>query len=146
MTLRETLLDLQNLGPLEIAEFGRDPLQTRAQQGERVEQGGVAVTRVTFRALEAQTVDWYLATGEWHDRAGGYAIQGRGAGLVAAAARGRMGGRKPVVTPDKLRRARALIAQGLNVREAAARLKLGKTALYEALAAEQGQPRMAVSA
>jgi DNA invertase Pin-like site-specific DNA recombinase len=59
------------------------------------------------------------------------------AGLAAAAARGRKGGRKPVVTPDKLRRARGLIAQGLNVREAAARLKVGKTALYRALAAEQ---------
>jgi hypothetical protein len=41
------------------------------------------------------------------------------AGLVAAAARGRQGGRRPVVTPGKLERARALLAQGLNVREAA---------------------------
>lgn len=55
------------------------------------------------------------------------------AGLAAAAARGRKGGRKPVVTPDKLKRARTLIAQGLTVREVAARLKVGKTALYEAL-------------
>jgi DNA invertase Pin-like site-specific DNA recombinase len=57
------------------------------------------------------------------------------AGLIAAAARGRKGGRKPVVTEDKLKKARALLAQGLNVREAAKRLKIGKTALYEALAA-----------
>jgi septum formation protein len=28
-------------------------------------------------------VAWYVATGEWRDRAGGYAIQGRGAALVA---------------------------------------------------------------
>ena len=55
------------------------------------------------------------------------------AGLTAAAARGRKGGRKPVVTADKLQRARELIANGLNVREAAARLKVGKTALYVAL-------------
>lgn len=55
------------------------------------------------------------------------------AGLTAAAARGRKGGRKPVVTPDKLKRAQTLIAQGLTVREAAARVKVGKTALYEAL-------------
>ena len=55
------------------------------------------------------------------------------AGLQAADARGRRGGRKPVVTDDKLRRARSLITQGLNVREAAARLKIGKTVLYEAL-------------
>ena len=55
------------------------------------------------------------------------------AGLSAAAARGRRGGRKPVVTADKLQRAREYIANGLNVREAAVRLKVGKTALYTAL-------------
>ena len=55
------------------------------------------------------------------------------AGLAAAAARGRKGGRKPVVTDDKLRRARALLAQGLTVREAAGRVRVGKTVLYEAL-------------
>ena len=57
------------------------------------------------------------------------------AGLAAAAARGRKGGRKPVITADKLQRAREHIANGLNVREAAARLKIGKTALYAALQA-----------
>jgi DNA invertase Pin-like site-specific DNA recombinase len=57
------------------------------------------------------------------------------AGLCAAAARGRKGGRKPVMTADKLQRAREHIANGLNVREAAARLKVGKTALYAALQA-----------
>ena len=57
------------------------------------------------------------------------------AGLSAAAARGRKGGRKPVITADKLQRAREHIANGLNVREAAARLKVGKTALYAALQA-----------
>ena len=56
------------------------------------------------------------------------------AGLKAAEARGRKGGRKPSVTPEKLARARALVASGLTVREAAGRLKVGKTALYEALA------------
>lgn len=55
------------------------------------------------------------------------------AGLDAAVARGRRGGRRPVVTEEKLRRARTLIAQGLTVREAAARIKVGKTALYAAL-------------
>ena len=57
------------------------------------------------------------------------------AGLAAATARGRKGGRKPVITADKLQRAREHIANGLNVREAAARLKIGKTALYAALQA-----------
>lgn len=55
------------------------------------------------------------------------------AGLAAAAARGRTGGRRPVVTDEKLRRARALIAKGLSVRDAAVRLRVGKTALYEAM-------------
>jgi len=55
------------------------------------------------------------------------------AGLAAAAARGRKGGRKPVITADKLQRAREHITNGLNVREAAMRLKVGKTALYAAL-------------
>lgn len=55
------------------------------------------------------------------------------AGLSAAVARGRKGGRKPVVSADKLEKARLLMAQNLNVREAAARLKIGKTALYTAL-------------
>lgn len=40
-------------------------------------------TDVTFRTLSRGERDWYLATGEWRDRAGGYAIQGRGAALVA---------------------------------------------------------------
>jgi DNA invertase Pin-like site-specific DNA recombinase len=55
------------------------------------------------------------------------------AGLTAAAARGRRGGREPVVTADRLERAKALIAKSLTVREAASRLKIGKTALYDAL-------------
>jgi len=55
------------------------------------------------------------------------------AGLKAAEARGRKGGRKPVVGPDKLRRAQTIIGSGLTVREAATRLRIGKTALYEAL-------------
>ncbi len=55
------------------------------------------------------------------------------AGLLAAEARGRKGGRKPVISADKLARAQALIVAGLTVREAAARLKVGKTALYAAM-------------
>jgi DNA invertase Pin-like site-specific DNA recombinase len=57
------------------------------------------------------------------------------AGLAAAAARGRKGGRKPVVDVRKLARARSMVAKGLSVRETATRLRVGKTALYEALRA-----------
>ena len=43
-----------------------------------------AQTTVEFRALSEELIEWYLASGEWRERAGGYAIQGRGAALVAA--------------------------------------------------------------
>jgi septum formation protein len=39
-------------------------------------------TLVTFRALTPRDLANYVATGEWHGRAGGYAIQGLGAALV----------------------------------------------------------------
>jgi septum formation protein len=42
----------------------------------------LASTEVTFRPLGDDDVEWYLATGEWRDRAGGYAVQGVGAALV----------------------------------------------------------------
>lgn len=41
------------------------------------------VTRVTFRPLTARDLAAYVASGEWQGRAGGYAIQGLGAALVA---------------------------------------------------------------
>jgi septum formation protein len=41
-----------------------------------------AATLVTFRVLTPRDLAWYVATGEWEGRAGGYAIQGRGAALV----------------------------------------------------------------
>ena len=41
-----------------------------------------AVTRVRFRELTDAEISWYLGTGEWRDRAGAYAIQGKGAALV----------------------------------------------------------------
>jgi len=46
------------------------------------EQTAADSARVRFRDLEARDLDWYLSTAEWEGRAGGYAIQGRGAGLV----------------------------------------------------------------
>ena len=55
------------------------------------------------------------------------------AGLKAAAARGRKGGRPVAATPEKVARAKALIEGGLTVREAAARVKVSKSALYGAL-------------
>jgi len=40
-------------------------------------------TAVSFRELDRATVEWYLRSGEWRERAGGYAIQGAGCALVA---------------------------------------------------------------
>ena len=48
-----------------------------------VARTATARTRVRFRALSEPVVQWYLESGEWADRAGSYAIQGRGAALVA---------------------------------------------------------------
>ena len=41
-----------------------------------------AVTRVSFRDLTPRELGLYVVSGEWRDRAGGYAIQGLGAALV----------------------------------------------------------------
>ena len=41
-----------------------------------------ARTDVEFRELDEQLLTWYLAEEEWRERAGGYAIQGRGAALI----------------------------------------------------------------
>jgi septum formation protein len=46
------------------------------------ERSGAGRTAVRFRELADAELDWYVATGEWRGRAGGYAIQGRGAALV----------------------------------------------------------------
>jgi nucleoside triphosphate pyrophosphatase len=59
------------IGGLCLIEAGR--VRTRA-----------ATTLVTVRPLEAAGIESYLDTGEWRDRAGAYAIQGRGALLVSS--------------------------------------------------------------
>jgi nucleoside triphosphate pyrophosphatase len=46
------------------------------------ERSGVAVSRVTFKRLDAATLDLYIRSGEWRDRAGAYAIQGLGSILI----------------------------------------------------------------
>jgi nucleoside triphosphate pyrophosphatase len=48
------------------------------------ERTALARTAVSFRALEPQELDSYVATGEWRERSGGYAIQRAGATLVRA--------------------------------------------------------------
>ncbi len=46
------------------------------------ERTAVARTAVTFRPADEELIASYVATGEWRERSGGYAIQGRGARLV----------------------------------------------------------------
>jgi septum formation protein len=57
-----------------IALLGPEP--DRARQG-------VATSAVTFRELGDDDMQRYLRSGEWRERAGGYAIQGLGSTLVA---------------------------------------------------------------
>ena len=43
----------------------------------------IVTTMVGFKRLSGAEIDGYIATGEWHGKAGGYAIQGRAAVFVA---------------------------------------------------------------
>lgn len=44
----------------------------------------VVTTAVQFKRLSAQELEAYLRSGEWHGKAGGYAIQGRAGAFVPA--------------------------------------------------------------
>ena len=52
-------------------------------EGDRI-RTAAARTVVEFRELPETAIERYLDSGEWRERAGGYAIQGRGALLVRA--------------------------------------------------------------
>ena len=43
----------------------------------------ISETIVRFKPLSAGEIDAYIAGGEWHGKAGGYAIQGSAEGLIA---------------------------------------------------------------
>jgi septum formation protein len=89
----EVLLDGRALGKPPDQASARAMLAALAGRVHTVETACVLVTetgerelrdaaRVHVRALGPAAIDWYAATGEWRDRAGGYAIQGAGAALV----------------------------------------------------------------
>ena len=44
--------------------------------------GGIEETRVKIDALGEREIEWYVNTGEPFDKAGGYAIQGKGAFMI----------------------------------------------------------------
>ena len=87
-------LDGANWGKPADADAARATLRALSGRTHDVVSGVVVVednrartatetTRVTFHELGEPVVEWYLASGEWRGRAGGYAIQGRGGALVA---------------------------------------------------------------
>ena len=53
-------------------------------RADGVEHVRRAASDVTFAPLSEADVECYVGTGEWRDRAGAYAVQGRGAALVRA--------------------------------------------------------------
>lgn len=90
----EVVLDSRALGQPESAEEAREMLLALSGREHRVLGGlcvispeeeprlGVEETSVLFRALDGELIDAYLSGGEWRGRAGGYAVQGAGSGLV----------------------------------------------------------------
>jgi septum formation protein len=86
-------LDGQIYGKPEDADQARATLQALSGRAHIVIGGiclieakrprtAVARTSVEFRPLTEALIDWYIASEEWRDRAGAYAIQGRGGALV----------------------------------------------------------------
>lgn len=51
-----------------------------APDGRRSER--LVESRLTFKLLSKDEIEAYIASGEWHGKAGGYAIQGRAGGFV----------------------------------------------------------------
>jgi septum formation protein len=92
----EVVLDGRVLGKPEDAGQARERLEALSGRTHEVlsglalvEPGGAERTAlerslVTFRELDPATLELYLDSEEWRDRAGGYAIQGLGSILIAS--------------------------------------------------------------
>jgi len=89
----EVILDGRPLGKPENVEAAVHLLKNLSGHSHEVKTGmalvegdtwltAVVTTRVVFRNLDEEEIRAYVATGEPDDKAGGYAIQGRGAALV----------------------------------------------------------------
>lgn len=89
----EVLLDGELLGKPATAGEAEEMLESLAGRTHEVVSGlclrsqvweelGTETTVVTFRALTPRDLAAYVESGEWEGRAGAYAIQGLGAGLV----------------------------------------------------------------
>jgi septum formation protein len=98
---RELVLGVDTLVALGGRIYGKPPSEKAAREtltalagerhtvfsgiallGDGSEQVALACTEVGFRECDEVLINWYVATGEWRGRAGGYAIQGAGAVLV----------------------------------------------------------------
>jgi septum formation protein len=90
----DVVLDGRLLGKAGDEEGARDRLVSLSGRTHEVlsgvavigdggrERTSLARSEVTFRRLDRQTVELYLRSGEWRDRAGAYAIQRLGSILV----------------------------------------------------------------
>lgn len=90
----EVVLDGEIYGKPGDAGHARDMLQRLSGRTHEVLTGvalrhgdsvdfAMSVSRVTFRALDAEEIARYVATGEPLDKAGAYAVQGRAAAFIA---------------------------------------------------------------
>jgi septum formation protein len=99
--VRERILAVDTLVALGARIYGKPPDERAAREtisalvgqthtvlsglallcGDR-EQVALARTEVVFREGDEELVDWYVASGEWREKSGAYAIQGLGAMLV----------------------------------------------------------------
>ena len=89
----DVVLDGEMLGKPANARGAGERLRALAGRTHAV-LGGIALihsgaertelvrTEVTFRELTDREVDAYVSSGEWEDRAGGYAVQGFGSSLI----------------------------------------------------------------
>jgi len=60
-----------------------DVLTALALKSEARLESAVSISQVRFKTLSAEEIARYIATGEWADKAGAYAIQGHAARFVA---------------------------------------------------------------
>jgi septum formation protein len=90
----EVVLDGEPLGKPCDAEHARSMLRSLAGRSHQVLSAVTVLTTsgstlhlldaasVTFAPLPEELVEWYVASGEPRGKAGGYALQGRGAALI----------------------------------------------------------------
>jgi septum formation protein len=79
----EALVFLRRMsGRTHLVYSGLTLLWSGSGPGERVEATAHAVTEVRFSVLSDREMESYVGTGEWRERAGAYAIQGRASAFV----------------------------------------------------------------